>query len=104
MAHDTVTRNIALPPRRWSRPYAIELSDTVADSNLQLNGSPYRWLQNVGTGGKVMISWYDGTLVDIYLATGQEVEGGLWVHAKTTGTGAGVDLRGFVEIGTGRSL
>lgn len=98
MAHDTLTSNVALPARRWTYPYVITLSDTNADANLQRNGRPYGWLQNVGTGGKVNIVWSNGTTVDIYLATGQEIEGGLWVHARSTGTGVGVDLRGFVKV------
>lgn len=98
------TINPAVPSRRWSRPYAITLSDTLADANLQRNGVPYKYLQNVGTAGKVMIAWSpDNTLVDQYLGTGQVLEGGLWVHAKTTGTGAGVDLRGLMGMeGNGR--
>lgn len=94
------TLNAALPDRRCSRPYAITLSDTVADKNLQRKGVPFKYLQNVGTGGKVMIAWEpDGTEVDIYLATGQVQEVAHPRHAKTTGTGAGVDLRGFLGVG-----
>lgn len=89
--------NQALPRRSWTRPYAITLSDTVADKNLQRDGRPYRFIQNIGTAGKVMIAWETaGDEVDIYIGVGIVLEGGLWRHAKTTGTGAGVDLRGFV--------
>lgn len=88
--------NTRIPTRRWSRPYAITLSNTVTDFNLQRNGLPYLFIQNIGTAGKVMIAWQpDNTLVDIYLGTGEVLEGGLWRHAKILGTDAGVDLRGF---------
>lgn len=99
-AHDSMTISVGVPVRRWSRPYAITLSDTVADKNLQRNGTAYKYIQNVGTSGKVMIAWDSaGTiLVDIYLATGQVFEGGLWYHAMSTDTTAGVDLRGLVGI------
>ncbi len=96
------TVNRGLPARRWTRPYAVTLSDVTADKNLQRDGKPYLYLQNVGTAGKVMITWEpDGTAVDIYLGTGEVLEGGLYAHAKTTGTTAGVDLRGFVGSGAG---
>lgn len=91
--------NPKLPTRRWSRPYAITLSDTVADQNLKRNGTPFKYLQNVGTSGLVAIAWEpDATVVDLYLAQGEVIEGGLWRHAKTTGTAVGVALRGFVGI------
>lgn len=94
------TINSKLPLRRVSRPYDITLSDTLTDKNLQVNGTPFKWIQNVGTGGLVMIAWEpNADLVDIYLGTGQVIELGLCRHAKTTGTGAGVDLRGFLQIG-----
>lgn len=92
--------NIVPPLRRWSRAYEITLSDTLTDQNLLRNGVPYLFLQNVGTAGLVMIAWSpDFALEDIYLTTGQVIEGGLWLHAKTTGTGGGVSLRGFVGMG-----
>jgi hypothetical protein len=94
--------NSPIPTRRWSRPYSITLSDTVADQNLKRNGQPYLYLQNVGAAGKIMIAWETAaTEVDIYLNTGEIIEGGLWRHAKTTGTGAGVELRGFLGVGDG---
>lgn len=97
--HDTTTVNNPDPIRRWSRPYVITLSDTYADRNLHRKGTPYKYIQNVGTGGKVMMTWdADGTQVDLYLATGQVLEGGLYYHAMSTGTGAGVDLRGIVGV------
>lgn len=100
MADTTI--NVAVPTRRWARPYAITLSDVVADQNLKRNGTPYLFIQNVGTAGKVMIAWETSAAeVDIYLNTGEVIEGGLWRHAKTTGTGAGVDLRGFLGVGDG---
>lgn len=100
MATDTI--NPAVPTRRYSRPYTITLSDTVADQNLKRNGVPFLFLQNAGTAGKVMIAWEPSAVeVDIYLNTGEVIEGGLWRHAKTTGTGAGVDLRGFLGVGDG---
>lgn len=98
-AHDTLTYNPPVPKRRWSRPYAVTLSNTVADQNLIRDGRPYRYLQNVGTSGLVMIAWHpDDSLVDIWLNQGAEIEGGYWRHAKILGTTAGVDLRGFVGI------
>lgn len=98
MAVDTI--NVATPSRRWSRPYTVTLSDVVTEKNLQRNGVPFKYLQNVGTGGLINIAWEPGaTEVDIYLAQGQVIEGGLWRHAKTTGTVVGAALRGF--LGTG---
>lgn len=97
MAHETVTVNPTMPKRRWSRVFEIELSDTIADANLQRNKLPFLYIQNVGTGGLVMIAWEpDDALEDIYLAQGATLEGGHWKNAMITGTGAGVDLRGFV--------
>jgi hypothetical protein len=96
------TINAKIPNRRWSRPYAVTLSDTVADANLQHGACPFKYIQNVGTAGLVMISWSDGTLIDVYLAQGQVLEGGLWVNAMITGTAAGVTLRGFQGIELGK--
>lgn len=97
------TINTAIPHRRYSRPYAITLSDTLADRNLQRNGIPFLFLQNVGTSGLVMIAWEpDGTLVDVYLSQGQILELGLPRHAKATGgTAVGVSLRGFMGAPAG---
>lgn len=94
-----VVVNEKLPvDRSYSRPYAITLSNTVADRNLQRNGIPYRYVQNIGTGGKVMIAWGPSdTLVDVYVATGAALELGVQArHAKILGTDVGVDLRGFM--------
>lgn len=101
MAHDSMTINPPSVSRRWSRAYAITLSDTNADRNLQYNGKfPYRYIQNVGTAGKALVTYEPdnatGTAVAVYLAQGQVLEGGHWVHARTTGTDAGVSLIGFV--------
>lgn len=98
--HDTSTINPALPSRRWSRPYDITLSDTNTDNNLLRDGRPYKYLQNVGTSGEVVIVWKadSGVLSTIYLAQGAVIEGGYWTHARLTGTDAGVDLRGFVGV------
>lgn len=97
MAVDTI--NVATPNRRWSRPYTVALSDVVTEKNLQRNGVPFKYLQNVGTGGLINIAWEpDATEVTIYLSQGQVIEGGLWRHAKTTGTVAGAVLRGFLGI------
>jgi hypothetical protein len=96
MAVDVI--NPRVPARRWSRPYAITLSDILSEKNLQRNGSPYKYLQNVGTPGLVMIEWSDGVLVDIYISQGQVIEGGLWRHAKSTGTAIGVALRGLLGV------
>ena len=93
---DTV--NARVPIRRWARPYAVTLSDVNTDRNLQRNSVPFKYLQNAGTSGLVNIFWEDGTTIDIYLSQGQVIEGGLWRHARTTGTGAGVSLRGFMGI------
>lgn len=103
MAEIVTTITKALPARRWSRPYAIVLSDVVTDANLRRDGVPYKYLQNVGTSGLVMIAWGPNTttfdLVDIYLGQGVVMEMGCFlVHAKTTGTAVGVALRGFVGI------
>jgi hypothetical protein len=98
MALESTVSNPALPSRRWSRPYAITTSDVPADVNLIHNGRPFKYLQNVGTGGLVLIRWYDGTDVGIYLAQGTVIEGGYWTHAFTTGTVGGADLRGFVGL------
>lgn len=96
MATDTI--NVPLPAdRRYSRPYEITLSDTLADQNLKRNGVPYLFIQNVGTGGSIVIRWEpDDIAVDVYLAQGQILEGGLWRHAMLTGTVGGADLRGFL--------
>lgn len=98
MAHENSTVNAALPARRWTRPYAITLSDVVADRNLTRGGRPYLFIENVGTSGLVMISWFDGSLVDLYMNQGKVLEGGLWFHAMSTGTAVGVDLRGYVGM------
>jgi hypothetical protein len=99
MAHDTWTLNYPLPARRYARPYTVSLSDTLTDANLQKNGTPFRYIQNTGTSGAVAIAWLpDNTVVNIYLSQGQVMEGGHWAHAKTTGTGAGVVLIGFLGI------
>lgn len=94
MAVDVI--NAKIPVRRWWRPFAITLSDVLSDTNLKRNGTPYLFLQNIGTSGAVAIAWEtNDTVVNIYLSQGQVIEGGLWRHAKTTGTGAGVSLVGF---------
>lgn len=98
MAHETSSVNQARTSRRWTYAYAITLSDTVADANLQRDGRPYKFIQNIGTGGKVMIHQDNGVAIDIYMSTGQDFEGGYWQHAMSTGTGAGVELRGFVGV------
>lgn len=95
---DTYTINKLIPARRWTYPRAITLSDTNATANLQVNGTPYKYLQNVGTGGLVNIFWMDGTTLDIYIAQGQVIEGGWWQHARTTGTVGGAALRGFIGM------
>ncbi len=98
------TVNVATPRRRYSRPYAITISDTVADDNLKRNGVSFMFIQNLGTGGLVNIIWEDGAEVSIGLAQFQVMDGGLWRHAKSTGTttpGTGVILRGFLAMGGG---
>ena len=97
------TINQRLPSnRRYSRPFTVTLSDTVADRNLQRNGVPYLYLENIGTAGKVNIAWEpNGDLCDIYLAQGEVREMGLCRHAKDDGTDAGVELRGYMGIDTG---
>lgn len=91
--------NVAVPTRRWSRPYAVTLSNTLTDRNLEHNGVPFLFIQNIGTAGKVMIAWApDDTLVDIYLGAGEVLEGGIWRHAKILATTVGVDLRGFLGM------
>ncbi len=98
MAHITTTITKALPHRRYSRPYVVTPSDVITDKNLQRDGVPFRWLQNCGADGMCMISWFDGTLVDIYVAKGIVIELGLPVHLMTTGTTAAGPFRGFVGI------
>lgn len=94
--------NVRVPNRRWWRPFAVTIDDTVSNRNLQRNNTPYKFIQNLGTGGLVNIAWEpDATEVTIYLSQGQILEGGLWRHAKSTGTttpGTGVILRGFMGI------
>lgn len=96
-AHDVYTVNAATPWRRWWRPYVITLSDVVTDKNLQVNSQPYRFIQNTGAAGLVVIAWEpDATEVSIFLGQGEILEGGLWRHAKTTGSTVGAtSLRGF---------
>lgn len=103
MAVDII--NPRIPMRRWSRPYTVTISDTIAAANLKRNGVPFLAIQNLGTGGLVNIIWEDGAEIDIYLGQGQGIEGGLWSHAKSTGTttpGTAVILRGFLGIGEAR--
>lgn len=93
---ETMTLNKPWPARRWSRPYEVTLDNTISNANLQIAGLPFRYIQNVGTAGAVVIAWGDALdEVTIYLAQGQVMEGGHWVHAKLAGTDAGVVLRGF---------
>lgn len=95
---DSYTVNTLVPARRWTYPREITLSDTNSEKNLQVSGIPYKYLQNVGTGGLINIFWMDGTTEDIYLAQGQVIEGGWWEHARTTGTVGGASLRGFIGM------
>lgn len=96
--HDSYQINSALPPRRWSRPYAITLSDTNTDRNMQRNRKSFRFVYNVGTGGKVMVTYEPdndtATAEPLWINQGAFVEGGLWVHARSTGATAGVELYG----------
>lgn len=97
--------NPRVPIRRWSRPYPITISDTTTDKNLQRNGVPFLYIQNLGTGGLVNIVWEDGNEATIGLSQYQVIEGGLWRHAKSTGTttpGTGVILRGYLGIEVNR--
>lgn len=98
--HNSTTVNEKLPARRWSRPYAITLSDTNSDKNLQRNGVPYRFLCNTGTSGVVTITFEPdnatGTAVSLYLAQGEFLEGGHWANARATGATVGLTLVGFV--------
>lgn len=95
-ATETFTRNSILPARRWDRPFAITLSDTVADANLQQNGIPFRYLHNLGAAGLVKIAWEpDATEETMYIGQGEKLEGGLWRHLKTTGTTAAGPFRGL---------
>lgn len=101
MASETWTVNTKLPARRWSRPYAITLSDTNTDRNLQYNAKvPFRYLQNTGTSGDVAMTWEpdNSAVVTIYLAQGQVIEGGYWCNARSAGTTAGVELIGFLGV------
>lgn len=79
-----------------NQPFQFIKAITLSDVTDNLYG--VRYLQNVGTAGKVVIR-QQGTYgdVDIYLLTGQTIDTGQqWAGAKATGTGAGVDLRAFV--------
>jgi hypothetical protein len=100
--HDTYVINTKLPPRRWSRPYAIVPSDTNSDKNLQRNGLPYRFICNTGTSGVVTITFEPdnatGTAVSLYLAQGEFLEGGHWCNARATGLTPGATLVGFVGM------
>lgn len=99
MAEYSVSVNKPLPPRRWSRPFAITLSDTNSEKNLQYNSQvPYRYLHNAGTGGVVQITYEpdNSTVLPLYIPQGGVVEGGHWVHARSTDTAAGVELYGFL--------
>lgn len=105
MANDVATINQALPNRRWTFPVTITLSDTTTAKNLYVDvtGSrPYRFIMNIGTSGLVSIFWLNNTTVPVWLVQGGILEGGYWVHAKTTGTDAGVSLLGLIGM-EGRS-
>lgn len=86
--------------RPYTYPYVITLSNVVGDNNLLRDGVPFRYVQNVGTGGLINFRWANGTTVNLYLSQGQQIEGGLFVHAfdAAGGTVAGADLRGFVGM------
>lgn len=94
------TINTALPSnRRYSRPYAITTSDVITEKNLQRNGVPYLYLQNLGAGGVCAIVWEPAAVeVTIYLGEGQVIELGHPRHLKTTGTTAAGPFRGFLGV------
>jgi hypothetical protein len=94
------TVNRAILSRRWTRPYAITLSDTPATKNCQRDGRPYRWIQNVGTAGLVLFVWGpSGDTASLWFDKGFTMEmGSLLEHAMDAGTDAGVDLRGLVGM------
>lgn len=100
--HYTTTVKKKLPRRRWSKPVVITLSDTISGRNLQQNGTdPYRFLMNVGAAGTVMIVWEPddagASPVSIWINQGEVIEGGHWIHAKSTGSSVGAtDLRGLI--------
>lgn len=101
MSDYTISINKPLPPRRWSRPFPITLSDTNSDKNLQYNGQvPYRYLHNAGTSGSVVITYEPdndtATARKLYIPQGGVVEGGLWVNARSTDATAGIELYGFL--------
>lgn len=100
MAESTLTANPPDYPRRWSRMHAITLSDTVTDRNLQRNRVPYKWLHNVGTSGKVFVTFDDdnsaSTKAPIWIPQGGFVEGGQWANALATDATAGIELYGLV--------
>lgn len=99
MPHETVTVNVALPARRYSRPYAITLSDVITDRNLQRDRRPYRWIQNLGADGLVMIAWEpDGSLQAVQVNKGVVLEMGYCMHAMSTGTTAGGPIIGFAAV------
>lgn len=86
--------------RPYTYVYAITLSNTVTDANLLRDGVPYRYIENIGTSGLVMIRWGNGTDVAVWINQGSSFEGGLFTHAYNNagGTDAGVVLRGFVGM------
>lgn len=100
MAHETYTIASLKPVRRWTRAYAITPSDTDSGRNLQVNGVPYRYIQNIGTSGSFVVTWEpdnsSGTASTLYLAQGQVMEGGLWANLRATSLGAGVSIIGMV--------
>lgn len=92
--------NVPMPAnRRYSRPYPITPSNVVTDKNLQRNGVPFLYLQNLGAGGVCNIAWEpDATEVTVYLGEGQVLELGHPRHLKTTGTTAAGPFRGFLGV------
>lgn len=99
MPHDTYTINRSLPPRRWSRPFPITLTDTNTTRNLQYNQRiPYRYIYNAGTSGVVMITYEPDndttTARKLYVPQGGFIEGGQWANARSTDATAGIELYG----------
>jgi len=94
--HVVTTFNTPRPRRAWSVAKAITPSDTNSQKNLEINGYPFRFIQNIGTSGAGDILWSDGNVVSFWFTQGTVYEGGHWVHVRTTNLGAGVVLRGLV--------
>ena len=67
---------------------------------MQVNRKPFRYVQNIGTGGVIQMTWEpdNSAVIPIYLSQGEVMEMGYPCHARSTDTTAGVSLVGFIGI------